>query len=539
MEIALIIVSLVLVALFFVIKKKKASPELPRESAPTEPSPQAKSQQDAERKQGAERKERAEHEDESTSEQEHAEHPEPAGRPADEEPESPQHWPSAETSSSQEIPGRESAQSEDAGGAEPAQPQPEDRPSPRPEAETHEPESGPGEQEPSTPHGATASSQAEGQSPEATTAREGLPEESSEDRQPNEEFVSLAPESGDQESLPPKDERGTPPPPLVRGRPVQDKARRAGLLSLRKGLAKSRGSGGFFGKLKALLGGKKSLDPAIAEEIEEVLLTSDVGVKTTEKILQRLKEGMSRGDLNDDTKVFKALRDEAHKTLAVEGTAGSLVLSDRPTVVLFVGVNGAGKTTTIGKLAQKLSAEGKKVMLSAGDTFRAAAVEQLKAWGQRTGCEVVTGKEGADPSSVLYDAIAAAKTAGADVLLADTAGRLHTKTNLMQEMKKVQKVAGKALDGAPHETLLVIDSTNGQNALAQAREFKEALPLTGLVLTKLDGTAKGGVVLGICDDLKVPVRYVGVGERAEDLHAFDPSAFVEALLGAEDEELAA
>jgi len=179
------------------------------------------------------------------------------------------------------------------------------------------------------------------------------------------------------------------------------------------------------------------------------------------------------------------------------------------------------------------------VMLAAGDTFRAAAVDQLKVWGRRVNCEVVTGKEGADPSSVLFDAIQAAKAARVDVLLADTAGRLHTKANLMQEMTKVQRVAAKALEGAPHETLLVIDSTNGQNALAQAREFKEALPLTGLVLTKLDGTAKGGVVLGICDALRIPVRYVGVGERAEDLHEFDPSAFVEALLGAETEVIAA
>lgn len=354
------------------------------------------------------------------------------------------------------------------------------------------------------------------------------------DQERPDDLVSLAPEGS-----PASPEEGSPPPPPVRSPGPREPAKSASFGSLRRGLARSRDQAGFFGRLKALLGGKKRIDPGLADEIEEILLTSDVGVKTTDKILERLRDGMARGDLADEAKVFKALRDEAHKTLAVAGTAGPIAITQRPTVVLFVGVNGAGKTTTIGKLAQKLTAEGKKVMLSAGDTFRAAAVEQLKAWGERTGCEVVTGKDGADPSSVLFDAIAAARAAGADVLLADTAGRLHTKTNLMQEMTKIQKVASKALEGAPHETLLVIDSTNGQNALVQAREFKEALPLTGLVLTKLDGTAKGGVVLGICDDLKVPIRYVGVGERAEDLHAFDPAGFVEALLGAESEVIAA
>jgi|GEM_PF-396920 len=310
-------------------------------------------------------------------------------------------------------------------------------------------------------------------------------------------------------------------------------------LGLRKGLAKSRESTGFFGRLKQLLGGRRELDPNIAERLEEILLSSDVGMATTERILARLKDGISRGDLADEARVLEALRVEAARTLAVDGFGGAIRAHHQPTVVLFVGVNGAGKTTTIGKLAQNLTAQGKKVMLAAGDTFRAAAVDQLKVWGRRVNCEVVTGKEGADPSSVLFDAIQAAKAARVDVLLADTAGRLHTKANLMQEMTKVQKVAAKALEGAPHETLLVIDATNGQNALAQAREFKEALPITGLVLTKLDGTAKGGVVLGICDALRIPVRYVGVGERAEDLHEFDPAAFVEALLGAENEVIAA
>lgn len=303
--------------------------------------------------------------------------------------------------------------------------------------------------------------------------------------------------------------------------------------SLRKGLAKSRDSEGFFGRLKSLVSGKKEIDASIAEEIEEVLLTSDVGVKTTEALLERIRDGLSKGDLKDPDAVWESLRTEALAILEA-GDPGAFKLTGAPTVVLMVGVNGAGKTTTIGKLATRLAAEGKTCVLAAGDTFRAAAVQQLVVWGQRVGCEVVRGKDGADPGSVIFDAVEKAKELGADVVLADTAGRLHTKTNLMVEMKKIAKTAAKAMDGAPHEVLLVLDSTNGQNALAQAKEFKEALDLTGLVLTKLDGTAKGGMILGICDELKLPVRFVGLGERPDDLHDFVPSDFVEALLGREE-----
>jgi fused signal recognition particle receptor len=232
------------------------------------------------------------------------------------------------------------------------------------------------------------------------------------------------------------------------------------------------------------------------------------------------------------------LRDEACRVLEVEGKAKALEFRARPTVVLFVGVNGAGKTTTIGKLATKLKDEGHQCVLAAGDTFRAAAVQQLTVWGNRIGCEVVRGKDGADPGSVVFDAIEKAKAIGADVVLADTAGRLHTKTNLMTEMDKIARTAGKAMNGAPHETFLVIDATNGQNALAQAQEFKATLSLTGVVLTKLDGTAKGGVVLGIAEELGLPVRFVGLGERPDDLHEFSPADFVDALLGGESEQAA-
>ena len=344
--------------------------------------------------------------------------------------------------------------------------------------------------------------------------------------------VGLEREQGEASPPPPPTRTGTTPEPASVGR-------RAELQSLRKGLAKSRQSEGFFGKLKGIFVANREIDPEIAAEIEEVLLSSDVGVATTETILERIKNSLDKGELNNAEQVWEALREEARRTLSVDGRSGGITLGPQPTVVLMVGVNGAGKTTTIGKLAKQFSDAGKKVMLAAGDTFRAAAVDQLKAWGERVGCEVISGKEGADPSSVLFDAIQAAKDAGADVLLADTAGRLHTKANLMAEMTKIEKTISKALPGAPHEVILVIDSTNGQNAMAQAREFKGALRITGLALTKLDGTARGGAVLGICDGLQLPVRYIGVGERTEDLYEFDTNAFVEALLGGDDEEIAA
>jgi fused signal recognition particle receptor len=323
------------------------------------------------------------------------------------------------------------------------------------------------------------------------------------------------------------------PPPVVVSAPPPGE-RQVAVDTLRRGLAKSRSEEGFFGRLKALLGGKKTLDASLATEIEEVLLGSDVGVETSNLLLERVRQGLEKGDLADPDKVWDALREEALAALAVQGRSGGIQLLGKPTVVLFVGVNGAGKTTSIGKLATKLTTQGHKVVLAAGDTFRAAAVQQLIVWGQRVGCEVVRGKDGADPGSVVFDAIKKAQETGADVVLADTAGRLHTKQNLMAEMKKIAKTAEKALPDAPHEVLLVMDATTGQNALAQAREFKEALPLTGIVLTKLDGTAKGGVVLGITSRLALPVRLVGLGERPEDLREFSASEFVEALLGRDD-----
>jgi fused signal recognition particle receptor len=346
---------------------------------------------------------------------------------------------------------------------------------------------------------------------------------------------------------PPLTRPSAPPPsaevPLEQSRPRQAPIApapsalraRADVAGLRKGLAATRG--GFVAKLTALFQGRKEIDPLLLEQLEEVMLTSDVGPKTTSAILGRLRESIERERLRDSDAIWAALRSEAIQILSIGG--GAVRITAKPTVVLMVGVNGVGKTTTIGKLATRYVAAGKKVVLAAGDTFRAAAVQQLEVWGKRVGAGVIKGKEGADPGAVAFDATTMARESGADLLLVDTAGRLHTKVPLMDEIKKVRKTIAKAMEGAPHETLLVLDATTGQNALAQATLFKDALDLTGIVLTKLDGTAKGGIVLGICDELKVPVRYIGLGERAEDLREFDAEDFVEALFGKGDEEVAA
>jgi len=323
--------------------------------------------------------------------------------------------------------------------------------------------------------------------------------------------------------------------PSASDRPPPKELSKKDVAGMRRGLAATRG--GFIAKLTALFSGKKEIDPAILEQIEEVMISSDVGVKTTQAILERLRERLAKNELADSDAVWAALRAEATRILSIGG--GALKATTKPTVVLMVGVNGVGKTTSIGKLATRYTNDGKKVLLAAGDTFRAAAVQQLEVWGKRVGSTVVKGKEGADPGAVAFDATEKAKAAAADFLFVDTAGRLHTKAPLMDEIKKVRKTIAKAMEGAPHETLLVLDATTGQNALQQAILFKEALDLTGIILTKLDGTAKGGIVLGICDELKLPVRYVGLGERAEDLREFMAEEFVEALFGQGGDEAAA
>ncbi len=306
--------------------------------------------------------------------------------------------------------------------------------------------------------------------------------------------------------------------------------------TLSEGLAKTRG--GFMARLNALLGTGKALDESVLGELEEILFSADVGVRTATSLLEAVRERLKRNELSDLSKVKSALREEVERILklgkdaADAGHGGLPELAAgvaAPQVVMVIGVNGTGKTTTIGKLASKLRLAGKKVLLGAGDTFRAAAGEQLDVWAERAQVPMVRGKDGSDPGAVLFDAVAKGKADGMDIVLCDTAGRLHTKASLMDELKAVKRTLGKAHAGAPHEVLLVVDATTGQNAIQQARIFHDALGVTGFVLTKLDGTAKGGVIIGICDELKIPVRYVGIGEKAADLKPFDAHEFVQAL----------
>ena len=320
-----------------------------------------------------------------------------------------------------------------------------------------------------------------------------------------------------------------PPAPDVVGQKPDQATLAKGL---NNGLAKTRG--GWVTKLGSLFSGKKTLDPALMDEVERILFTADIGVKTSQKLIDELRAGLDKKELSDAGAAWRFLKKRATEILTLPGGDVDFTTAN-PFVLLIVGVNGAGKTTTIGKLASKWLDEGRKVVLAAGDTFRAAAVDQLEVWGRRSGAAVVRGKEGADPSSVIFDGVKKGQVENADIVIADTAGRLHTKSDLMDELVKTARVTGKAMEGAPHQTWLVLDSTSGQNAIAQAKIFTEAMNVTGLVLTKLDGTAKGGVILGIADQMKIPVRYIGVGERVEDLQVFDPEAFADALFGAPPE----
>ncbi|HVV85188.1 MAG TPA: signal recognition particle-docking protein FtsY [Kofleriaceae bacterium] len=291
------------------------------------------------------------------------------------------------------------------------------------------------------------------------------------------------------------------------------------------GLAKTRG--GFVARLGKIFG-KKKIDADVLPQLEEVLFTADIGPRAADRIFESVKKDLSRDDLESPAKIWAKIRETSTRILDVGAPAVDLERK-KPLVLLTIGVNGVGKTTTIGKLAAKWTGEGKKVLLAAGDTFRAAAVEQLEIWAQRAKVELVKGKAGGDPSSVIFEAVKRGVDEGYDLVICDTAGRLVTKTELMDELKKVRRVCDKAMPGAPHETWMVLDATTGQNAITQAKTFKEAMEITGIVITKLDGTAKGGVILGICDELKVPVRYVGIGEKVADLRPFDPRTFVAAL----------
>ncbi len=280
--------------------------------------------------------------------------------------------------------------------------------------------------------------------------------------------------------------------------------------------------------------GEKTLDDALLEEIETQLLISDISIDAAEKVIEEMTARVKRKEVASSTALFKALQEALETILRPCQTNWIIPNNIKPYVILLVGVNGAGKTTTIGKLAKRLQNEGKSVLLAAGDTFRAAAIEQLKVWGERNQIAVIAQHSGADSASVIYDALAAAKARNIDVVIADTAGRLHTQAHLMEELRKIKRVLSK-LDGqAPHETMLVLDAGIGQNALKQAQQFDEAVKLTSLTITKLDGTAKGGMIFSLAEHLRLPIRYVGVGEAIEDLQPFDAHNFVEALLGTKD-----
>ncbi len=295
---------------------------------------------------------------------------------------------------------------------------------------------------------------------------------------------------------------------------------------LKEGLLKTHQ--GMVSKIDQLVSGQRKIDDRLLEELEEILITSDIGVKTTRQLLDKVAEKVKRKELEDADHLKKTLQDEMYLILSRQEKPLA-VPSAKPFVIMVIGVNGTGKTTTISKMAQKFKAQGKSVLLVAADTFRAAAIEQLEIWGQRVGCEVIKHQSGSDPSAVVFDALKAGKARGSDIIIVDTAGRLHTKVNLMEELKKVKRVMVREIPEAPHEVLLVLDATTGQNAISQAKMFTQEVGVTGIALTKLDGTAKGGILVSISDELKIPIRYIGIGEKADDLREFSARDFVDAL----------
>ena len=295
---------------------------------------------------------------------------------------------------------------------------------------------------------------------------------------------------------------------------------------LKEGLSKTKIS--FDNKINDVFSTFRKVDEELLDELEEVLIMSDIGIETSTKIIARLRERIKKENIKDSEMVKETLREEMENIL--NECQNNLNLNTTPAIILVVGVNGVGKTTSIGKIANNLKAEGKKVVIAAADTFRAAAVEQLEIWASRAGCEIVKRDEGTDPASVVYDAIKIAKENNSDVLICDTAGRLHNKKYLMDELLKIEKVIEKELPNADKETLIVIDATTGQNAIQQVKAFKEVTPITGIILTKLDGTAKGGAVIGIVNENKIPIKYIGIGEKIDDMEKFNARDFVNAII---------
>lgn len=296
---------------------------------------------------------------------------------------------------------------------------------------------------------------------------------------------------------------------------------------LRQGLSKTRSS--LTGRLDRLFLGKKEITEELLEDLEEILFTSDIGVATTQELIDSVQGKVARKELKDPERLKSALKEHMLSFLEVGEVEHPLPRPGEPLVIMVVGVNGVGKTTTIGKAANRFRSQAKEVLLVAADTFRAAAVEQLTIWGQRVGATVIKQDTGADPSAVAFDALTAALARGVDVVMIDTAGRLHTKVNLMEELQKIHRVVGRRLPGAPHEVWLILDATTGQNAISQAKIFNERFGVTSIVLTKLDGTAKGGIVVGISRELRIPIKFIGIGEKMDDLRPFDPRDFVRAI----------
>ncbi len=295
---------------------------------------------------------------------------------------------------------------------------------------------------------------------------------------------------------------------------------------LKAGLAKTKNA--IFGQIDEVMKAFVKVDEDLLDELEELLIMSDVGVTSTEEIMERLRDDVKSGRLKEKEQVIDALKAILSDMI---GEGGALDLSTTPSIILVIGVNGAGKTTSIGKISNRLISKGKKVVVAAADTFRAAAIDQLAVWCERSGAEIVKQNEGSDPAAVVYDALNYSKKRGADVLIIDTAGRLHNKTNLMNELAKINRVIDKECPDSARENLLVLDATTGQNAILQAKEFRNAANITGLVLNKLDGTAKGGIVISIKKELDIPVKFIGVGEKIDDMQEFDNKEFVEALFG--------
>lgn len=327
-----------------------------------------------------------------------------------------------------------------------------------------------------------------------------------------------------------KKQSGPAPVEVISEQGVDRPVPKTGLFArLRAGLERTRAV--LNTDISDLVRGRKRIDQELLDELETRLLTADVGVDATLRVIRDISGRVKRHELSDPDVLVSAIKDELAAILRACERPVRVAAPGRPQVILMVGVNGAGKTTTIGKLAKRLQDEGNSVMLAAGDTFRAAAVEQLQSWGERNGVTVISQQPGADSASVIFDALQAATARGFDVLIADTAGRLHTKTNLMEELAKIARVLRKVDPDAPHEVLLVVDATTGQNAVVQAQQFNAAVPLTGIALTKLDGTARGGVLFAIAERLRVPIRFIGVGESIDDLRPFVAEEFLEALFG--------